>query len=189
MRITAGEFRGRVWPTLTLPGIRPTSSRVREALFNILGDVSDWRILDLFSGSGLMAIEALSRGCSHVTSIEKNPLACRHLRQQQKQWQLQINWHIIQSSCERALPRLLSKQSFNLIYADPPYDNELAQQIPVWLTANHIKSNILIIEESIRVTVQWPQGWQLFDKRQYGQSCLYFLEETSNADGSLSGNI
>ncbi|MDX8394478.1 MAG: 16S rRNA (guanine(966)-N(2))-methyltransferase RsmD [Mariprofundales bacterium] len=188
MRITAGEFRGRVWPTLT-PGIRPTSSRVREALFNILGDISDWRILDLFSGSGLMAIEALSRGCSHVTSIEKHPLACRQLRKQQEHWQLQTNWHIIQNSCERALPSLLSKQSFNLIYADPPYANELAPQIPVWLTVNNIHSNILVIEESIRVTVQWPQGWRLFDKRQYGQSCLYFLEEISDADSSLSGNL
>ncbi len=72
MRITAGAMRGRVITVPNVPGLRPTPSKVRQALFNILGSVDGFRILDLFAGSGIMALEALSRGAASATSIEQD---------------------------------------------------------------------------------------------------------------------
>ena len=78
LRITAGELGGR---RIRVPkgarGLRPTTERVREAVFSILGDISGTRVLDLFSGSGALAIEALSRGASEATLVDTRPATAR----------------------------------------------------------------------------------------------------------------
>ena len=70
IRITGGDLRGRMVPSPPSMKTRPTGSRTREALFNILQSVDGFRMLDLFAGSGIMGIEALSRGASHVVAVE-----------------------------------------------------------------------------------------------------------------------
>ena len=98
MRITAGEFRSRNIHVPDIVGLRPTASRAREAMFNILGDVEGWKMLDLFSGSGVMAVEALSRGAESVISIEQHPKACHAMRAVAEQLGIQHRWQILQAS-------------------------------------------------------------------------------------------
>jgi len=175
MRITAGEFRSRTLSVPNIDGLRPTSSRVREALFNILGDVEAWRILDLFSGSGVMAVEALSRGAKQVTSIEQHAGACRHLHKVSECFHVQDRWHIKHATLPQAL-HSVRQQSFDWVFADPPYDCGMAEKIPFWLLEAEIKVASLVIEESIRAKPKWPAGWQVSCRR-YGDTNLYFLKQ------------
>ncbi|MDQ6955931.1 MAG: 16S rRNA (guanine(966)-N(2))-methyltransferase RsmD [Mariprofundaceae bacterium] len=175
MRITAGEFRSRTLSVPDIDGLRPTSSRVREALFNILGDIEGWRILDLFSGSGIMAIEALSRGAEHAISIEQDRNACQYLRPLAEKFHVEKCWQIQQASLPKALDGM-QNQHFDWIFADPPYDVGMAEKIPLWLQHANITTASLVIEESVRAKPQWPQGWKASSRR-YGDTNLYFLEQ------------
>lgn len=173
MRITAGTLRGRVLHVPDLPGLRPTPARVREALFNILGDMDGWRILDLFAGSGMMAMEALSRGAESAVSIEQHHEACQ-LMQDCRQ-KLDLNgWQIIKGSLPATLSRI-ENQPFDLIFADPPYHQEMAEKIPLWLDEHDIRCYQLVIEESSRAKPVWPENWTLTRSRRYGDTTLHFL--------------
>ncbi|MBL4759865.1 MAG: 16S rRNA (guanine(966)-N(2))-methyltransferase RsmD [Mariprofundaceae bacterium] len=178
MRITAGEFRGRALSVPDIDGLRPTSSRVREALFNILGDIEGWRILDLFSGSGVMAVEALSRGAEHAVSIEHDRKACRHLHQLAEKFQRESRWKIQQRSLPNAL-KSIKNQHFDWIFADPPYHIGIAEKIPLWLQQVNITTSSLVIEESVRAKPVWPQGWQVSSRR-YGDTNLHFLQQETD---------
>ena len=178
MRITAGEFRSRTLNVPDIDGLRPTSSRVREAIFNMLGDIEGWKILDLFSGSGVMAIEALSRGAEKAISIEQDRHACRHLHALAEKFNIEKRWLIQQASLPKALESLQS-QSFDWIFADPPYDVGIAEQVPLWLQQANITTSSLVIEESIRAKPKWPQGWQISSRR-YGDTNLYFLQQEAD---------
>lgn len=175
MRITAGEFRSRAFSAPDVDGLRPTSSRVREALFNILGDIEGWNVLDLFSGSGIMTIEALSRGAGHAISIEQDKTACRHLRSLAGKFQIEKRWVIQQTSLPKALDGI-KNQHFDWIFADPPYACGIAEQIPLWLKQTNITASSLVIEESARAKPKWPHGWQV-SSRNYGDTNLYFLQQ------------
>jgi len=175
MRITAGNLRGRVLNVPDLPGLRPTPSRAREALFNILGDIGGWRVLDLFSGTGIMAIEALSRGAASAISIEQHGKACQLMKAARDQLSLD-SWEIVKGVLPAALSRF-ENSSFDLIFADPPYDQGIAEQIPNWLDQNSITCQQLVVEESSRVKPVWPADWTAAQSRRYGDTTLHFLEK------------
>jgi len=174
VRITAGSLRGRHLASPTQSDVRPTPSKVREALFNILGDITGWRVLDLFAGSGLMALEAISRDASAV-SIEQNDANCRNMRKLREDWRLGESWQIIAGHLPGALSTL-ERQSFDLVYADPPYAAGIAVQIPTWIDAHAIHTTRLVIEEAATAQPDWPENWTLATSRRYGATCLHFLE-------------
>ncbi len=174
MRITAGTYRGRVLHVPDLPGLRPTPSRVREALFNILGDIETWKVLDLFAGTGIMSIEALSRGAASAMSIEQHHKACRLMQDCCRQLGLE-NLQIIKGSLPSALNRI-EQNHFDLIFADPPYNQDIAAKIPLWLDEHGISCRQLVIEESAKAAPHWPENWTLTQSRRYGDTCLHFLE-------------
>jgi 16S rRNA (guanine966-N2)-methyltransferase len=175
VRITAGALRGRKLQVPDIPGLRPTPSKVREALFNILGNVENFRMLDLFSGSGIMALEALSRGAATAVSIEQNRHAIRSMNQYRADLNLDKIWQIIPMSVERGLSTL-AEQSFDLVFADPPYEKGFANTLPALLNKHGIHCKMLVIEESARVQIIWPEGWCCRQSRYYGDTCLHFLE-------------
>jgi len=174
MRITAGSHRGRVLHVPDLPGLRPTPSKVREALYNILGSVDGFTMLDLFAGSGIMAIEALSRGARSALSIEQHGKACR-LMQESRQTLDLGNWEIVRGSLPAALSRV-EGSSFDLVFADPPYNQGIAEKIPAWLDQHGISCRHLVVEEASRASPCWPKGWTPTQSRRYGDTCLHFLE-------------
>jgi len=144
-------------------------------MFNILSPVDGMRVLDLFSGSGLMALEAISRGATHATSIEQHQRACGHLRQVREQWCLQERWKVVTGGVHAALAHLPNER-YDLVFADPPYEQGFSEQIPVWLDEFDIDCGHLVIEESARVSPDWPEGWTAALPRRYGDTCLHFLE-------------
>jgi len=174
MRITAGAMRGRIVPVPDVKGLRPTPSKVRQALFNILGPVDGFAVLDLFAGSGIMALEAISRGAASATSIEQHRGAVKALQSNREILKLQDSWTIYSNSVEQGLSNL-SGASFDLIFADPPYAQGFAEAVPNQLTQYHIGCDHLVIEESSRVSPNWPEGWVCQQSRHYGDTCLHFL--------------
>ena len=174
MRVTAGSLRGRALNVPDAEGLRPTPAKVRQALFNILGPVEEMSLLDLFSGSGVMALEALSRGAASALSIEQNRNLTRNLSNIRTAWLLEGKWQIKTATVEKGLA-MLSGQKFDLIFADPPYQQGFADRLPQWLDRYEIGCGQLVIEESARVNPLWPAGWQCEQSRRYGDSTLHFL--------------
>jgi 16S rRNA (guanine966-N2)-methyltransferase len=118
MRVIAGELGGRRLRSPRGTGTRPTSERVREALFSMLGDVSGLRVLDLFAGSGSLGIEALSRGAAAATFVERSPRALAALRGNITALGLAERARVVEGDALTAL-RLPGK--YDLIFLDPPY--------------------------------------------------------------------
>jgi len=171
-------MRGRVIAVPNVPGLRPTPSKVRQALFNILGPVDGFRMLDLYAGSGIMALEALSRGAASATSIEQDRRAVKALHQSCDTLNVSDQWSIQSSPVQQGLACLAGK-SFDLIFADPPYAQGYAEALPGLLTQYDIHCGQLVIEESSRIQPNWPDGWVCQQTRRYGDTCLHFLTPTA----------
>jgi 16S rRNA (guanine966-N2)-methyltransferase len=130
MRIVAGEFRGRHLESPTWEGLRPTSDRLRETLFNILSaSVRGARVLDAYAGTGAVGIEALSRGAAHVTFVEQDPRAVKLIERNLDRVGLgrrspleagQAGHAIIRAGFADAAARLAGEH-FDLVILDPPY--------------------------------------------------------------------
>jgi len=174
VRITAGHLRGRIITVPDIPGVRPTPSKVRQALFNILGDLHGCDMLELFYGSGLMAVEALSRGAASVTSIEMDRRIVGGLAAMRRDLDLEDQWHLICGDARKS-PGRLKGRHFDVVFADPPYGKGISDQIPAWLDAAGVSCGQLVIEEESRAEPVWPAGWTEMQARRYGGTCLHFL--------------
>jgi len=147
----------------------------------MVGPLAGKCVLDLFSGSGLMALEALSRGADSVFSIESSAPACRHLEQVRNRFGVQSRWRLLDGELPQALAPLAGSH-FDLVYADPPYAQGWSEQIPLWLQRNHIECALLVIEESSRVSPLWPSCWQAAKVRRYGETSLHLLQPSVVAE-------
>jgi 16S rRNA (guanine(966)-N(2))-methyltransferase RsmD len=120
LRITGGRFKGKKLKTLKMGFIRPTSSKVREAFFNICRDkIENSFFLDLFSGSGIMGIEALSRGASFCCFIDKKREAIDLIKRNIEMLGIEECTRVICGDVFFVLKKL--KTSFDIVYMDPPY--------------------------------------------------------------------
>lgn len=121
MRVIAGTARGtRLAPVPR--GVRPTSDRVRESVFNVLGQFFEGDVLDLYAGTGSLGIEALSRGCDRAAFVEKDRRALATIRENLRRTRLQDRAEVVAGDVGRVLDRMLTDgRQFNLIFADPPY--------------------------------------------------------------------
>ncbi len=127
VRIVGGQWRSRLLPVPSLPGLRPTPDRVRETLFNWLGQELDgWRVLDLFAGSGVLGFEAASRGAASVVLVEHDATALRSLQESRKTLSAACvelfrgDAVKFASACERR---------FDLVFLDPPYRQGLIERV------------------------------------------------------------
>lgn len=173
-RITGGTFRGR---TLAIPpGVRPTESRVREALFSIWrGRVRGARFLDLFAGSGAVGLEALSRGAASVQFVEASRrvagvIQANAVRLGGSDWQL----------LRATLPGVLERfegSHFDLVFADPPYDFKGYEQVIAETAGLLDPHGALAVEHSVRVSLpQQVERLELRDQRIYGESAVTIYE-------------
>jgi 16S rRNA (guanine966-N2)-methyltransferase len=121
MRVIAGVLGGRRLVAPKGLATRPTSDRVREALFSSLGDVTDARVLDLYAGTGALGIEALSRGAARAIFVESARPALAALRENLTTLALLDRAHVMALPAARAIPSLAGEGPFALIFADPPY--------------------------------------------------------------------
>ncbi len=129
MRIIAGKYRSRILKSPKGLALRPTSDRLRETLFNVLGPaVTGSRFLDVFGGTGAVGIEALSRGAAQVTFIENHAPAAKLIRQNLDSLKIAAGYTILAADALTALQKLAARQtssapSIDFIFVDPPYAN------------------------------------------------------------------
>lgn len=182
MRIVAGQYRGRRLTTVGRgdPGahLRPTTDRVREALFNMLaggrfGDPFDGtRVLDLFAGTGALGLEALSRGAAHLTLVENGRTGQRLIRENVKALECGARCRLIGTDATR-LPQ--AERPADLIFLDPPYGKGLGDKaIEAAQSQGWIAPEALIVwEENAPQTA--PQGLVTLDTRRYGDTHVTVL--------------
>jgi 16S rRNA (guanine(966)-N(2))-methyltransferase RsmD len=185
MRVIAGTVRGR--KLSAPPGVttRPTSDRVKEALFSILAsriDFTDIRVLDICAGTGSLGIEALSRGAGSCCFIECNLSVQAILVKNLSVTCCQDRSEIVTMDAVKALKILAGRgQRFDLAFFDPPYDSELYQCVPEALDAAALLTPgaILVAECSVRNPLAESYGrLRRFDRRIYGETALeLFIQE------------
>jgi 16S rRNA (guanine966-N2)-methyltransferase len=167
MRVVAGQYRGRRLYAPRGTSVRPTSDRVREALFSILGDISGLRVLDLFAGSGALGIEALSRGAASATLVENDRHAVDAIRANLAPLHAR-NAEVVRAE---ALAWLGGRRGpYDLVFLDPPYSSarKLADALSDALPAA-LSPNSLIVSESDKrdpLMLAFP----LEDERAYGNT-------------------
>jgi 16S rRNA (guanine966-N2)-methyltransferase len=121
MRIIAGTLRGHRLRAPRGQHTRPTPDRVREALFAALGAVSGARVLDLYAGTGALALEALSRGAEHAVLVERAPTALAALRDNIRRLKLGDRTTVLAADVRRVIGPVTAAGPYDLVFADPPY--------------------------------------------------------------------
>jgi len=180
MRIISGTSKGRKLITPKTYSLRPTSDRVKESLFNILGsEVERKVVLDLFAGTGNLGIEALSRGAERVVFVEKGRQALQIIQTNLNQFGFADRSEILPKDVNRAIGILKQRgECFDLILMDPPYEKGLIQRTMMKLSAHPIyhRESILIIEHTRREPLPYILDERnLFRQQKIGDTLLSFL--------------
>jgi 16S rRNA (guanine(966)-N(2))-methyltransferase RsmD len=180
MRIISGTSRGRRLARPKSQAIRPTSDRVKESIFNLLGnEVEGGVVLDLFAGTGNLGIEALSRGAKKALFVEKGRQALRLIQTNLAQIGMEDRSEILPQDVNRAIGILNQRgESFDLILMDPPYEKGLIQRTLLKLNSHRIyhEDSILVVEHDRREPIpEKVEGWTLTRQRKIGDTLISFL--------------
>ena len=178
MRIVGGSLGGRVLRAPAGRATRPTSEKVREALFNILGSVEGDHVLDLFAGSGALGIEALSRGAAHVTFVDAGKPALTAVRANLAQLGVADRAEVIAADAVATAARLVPATPWRLVFVDPPYASELAQKAILALPPAHLAPGAVVVIEHDRRNAPPDALGSLLrtDQRRYGDTMISFFE-------------
>jgi 16S rRNA (guanine966-N2)-methyltransferase len=183
VRIIGGELKGR---RLLVPRgrkIRPTSDRVREAIFDILGPGWNFqKVLDLFAGTGSLGFEALSRGIPEVVFVEQGKGALAILRGNVKALGLRSRVWVLPLAVKRGIAVLGEKEEvFDLIFMDPPYGKGLVGKTLEEIARRGIISStgVIVAEHSPREEIIHPLSLVLSQQRRYGDTALSFFQAVS----------
>jgi 16S rRNA (guanine966-N2)-methyltransferase len=179
MRIVAGKFRGASLEAPKGSATRPTSDRVRQALFNVLAhgaprvEFEGARVLDLFAGSGALGLEALSRGARFCLFIEESAAARAAIRRNVEALGLTGVTKIWRRDATK-LGEAGSLQPFDLIFCDPPYGKGLGERALAaaveggWVAPDAIA----VLEERADQNIAWPASFEEIDRRRYGDTAI-----------------
>lgn len=196
LKITSGQFRGRLIHSLSGTDTRPTSERLRQAWLNALQvSLQDSRVLDLFSGSGALGLEAISRGASYVVFVESNPKASEIIQKNINLLGIQDQAWVITGKVEQILTRVLEEPPFDLMFMDPPYHQGYEEKIlNDWPLKSLLVEHGKICIESARrkgvnppVGYPAPQGFQIIRDQLYGESQLTFYQKEITLEERLGG--
>ena len=179
MRVIAGTLKGRRLQTPDWDGLRPTSDKLRETLFNVLAPRIDGaRVLDGFAGTGAVGIEALSRGAAHVTFVEADARAQRLIQRNLEHCRAGDRYAIIRARFADA-SRRLSAGSFDLVFLDPPYRSEDMAEV-LEAAAPLVGPDGLVVLEHARRDVAPPAAASIVKTRDLlsGDSALTIYEAT-----------
>ncbi len=184
MRIIAGEFKGRKLCRPKGRRTRPTTDRVREAIFSIIGkQVEDSRVLDLYSGTGAMGLEALSRGARHAVFVEKDPAAVQCIKVNIERCGCPEKTMIVNSPVLSFLGTARMWEGFELVFADPPYESDLGTLTlkAISKNAKPLKRCLIIMEHAPdNPPGHGPGNIHLVDSRKYGNTGVTFFEFQSD---------
>lgn len=181
MRIVGGKFRGRTLKGPSSQAVRPTSDRLREALFNILAhayeDAADGaRAIDLFAGTGALGIEALSRGGTFALFVDDSPEGRALVRENTEALGLGGVSKIFRRDATKLGP-MPPQEKFTLAFLDPPYNKGLA---PLALSSLRdggwlADGALCVVEESSDAPFAAPDGYEMLETREYGDTRVMFL--------------
>jgi 16S rRNA (guanine966-N2)-methyltransferase len=187
LRIIAGQWRGRKLSFGDSQGLRPTLDRVRETLFNWLSsDIYQANCLDLFSGSGALGFEALSRGAAQVTMVDNHKLVCQQLKKNLALLSCQKGRVV----CDDAqtflknfpLPLKTEKEEtkkYSIVFLDPPFNQGLLEKYCQLAEDKQLLSHhcLLYIECEKQLSLDFiPKNWQLIKQKQAGQLAYYLFQ-------------
>ncbi|MDN5820288.1 MAG: 16S rRNA (guanine(966)-N(2))-methyltransferase RsmD [Brachybacterium sp.] len=186
-RIVSGRLGGRTIPGPPGTGTRPTSDKVREALFNRLEGwdaLAEARVLDLYAGTGALAFEALSRGAEHALLIELHGPTTKQLRRTAAELGLMDRTEIRSGKAASVAGQLAAQHIAQpnqpvatLVFLDPPYDvpTEALEQMLLTLRPALADDALVVVERSSRTRpLEWPQGWADDGIKFYGETVLQF---------------
>jgi 16S rRNA (guanine(966)-N(2))-methyltransferase RsmD len=174
VRIIGGTWRSRLVDVAAIPGLRPTPDRVRETLFNWLGQTLDGlACLDLFAGTGILGFEAASRGATAVTLVEQDPRACTALlRNAEKLATTQVE--IVRNNALEFLS--YTTRQFNVAFADPPYRQGLIERIMPLLDRVMLPGGLVYAEAE--TPLDPFNGWRVLKRGRAGQVHFHLLEHS-----------
>jgi 16S rRNA (guanine966-N2)-methyltransferase len=181
MRIVAGEFRGRRLYSPQKRDIRPTSDRVREAVFSMIAArLPGARVLDLFAGTGALGLEALSRGAIRAVFVDDSSDAIRLIWKNIESCGVQDRVEVVQGQADRVLRRFLSKgygsNPFHVAFLDPPYGLGYVEKTIGLLTGLVSPSGMVVAEHHRKdVLTGRLNDWHLLDQRNYGDTMISFF--------------
>jgi 16S rRNA (guanine966-N2)-methyltransferase len=175
MRVIAGSLASRRLHAVAGNATRPTSDRVKEALFSILGDVHDARVLDLYAGTGSLGIEALSRGAAHAVFVERSAVARKTLELNQKTLAIGDRSVVIGGAVAQVGPRLRPHAPFDLVLCDPPYADAVPALAIVEGLVEHFSVGARIVLEHAKTAAPDARLFHLEERRIYGDTALSFF--------------
>ncbi len=187
LRIVAGKWRSRLLPVADVDGLRPTSARIRETLFNWLGpEVRASHCLDLFAGSGALGFEALSRGAESATLLEKSSVVAEALRSSAEL----LEALDIRIECTDTLSWLESRgcQKYDIVFIDPPFAQDCVEECCRLLHSNGWLTDhaAIYIEQDKRKPIPMlPRGWQIVRDGKAG-NVRYMLARMSEGESGDS---
>ena len=181
MRIISGRWGGHRLSTPKGNTTRPTSDRVREALFSILGDLTDERFLDLFAGTGANGMEALSRGAQLAVFVEKNRNALETIKKNIQSLKISPEYFQIKSKDVLLTIEQLIKQemTFNVVFADPPWAeaNTYGPKIAKIVGQILEKHGLFVLENRAKSLAPQADMLSFVETRTYGDTCLHIFEK------------
>jgi len=177
MRVIAGQLKGRRLKTPTWPGLRPTSDKLRETLFNILAPrIAGARVLDGFAGTGAIGIEALSRGAASVMFIENERRAATLIDENVSSCGIETGFAIERGDVADVLRRLPGETAFDVIVLDPPYDAAGIEHTLDAAAARLASGGVLVLEHATRREPDIPASLMHMRNVRSGDSTLMFLQ-------------
>jgi 16S rRNA (guanine966-N2)-methyltransferase len=183
LRIVAGKWRSRLLDIADVPGLRPTSERIRETLFNWLAPhIHGARCLDLCAGTGALGLEALSRGAHEVVFVEKSPLAVKTLRANAAL--LEADRADVRQLDAMEFLRSGDDSAFDIVFLDPPFAADMLGDLCRLLDeASLVRSGSLVYleDDRARAPVELPEGWSLLRSKAAG-NVRYSLAQVEGTD-------
>lgn len=183
MRITGGFLKGRKLksPPGSSKEIRPLRTRIRKALFDTLtDDLTGWKVLDLFAGTGALGIEAISRGADFVLFVEVSPLAIKLIKDNIQNLGITEKTKILKTSLPEGLKIIKTRYPgfFDLVFVTPPYKKGLAKKCLEGFPWEVLKEKaVLVVEEHSEVPLpEELRRAKLVKKKTYGETTLHFYE-------------
>jgi 16S rRNA (guanine(966)-N(2))-methyltransferase RsmD len=179
VRIVAGEFKGRRLKTPKWEGLRPTSDKLRETLFNVLAPrIPGARVLDVFAGTGAVGLESLSRGATRVVFVEHDRRAAGLIAANAGLCGVENRCAIIRARAEQALQHALADDRFDVVVLDPPYDFEPLAAVLESAMRHVAPGGLMILEHAFRRDVPAPTGARITRTIRSGDSALTMFEHT-----------
>ena len=187
MRIVGGTWRSRVISFPDIPGLRPTPDRIRETLFNWLGqDLTGRHCLDLFAGSGALGFEALSRGAASVTMVERAPAAWRALRDNGARLGAR-NLNLVRGDALEFVAGLPEAARFDVIFLDPPFQGGLPGELWPRLAGLLSEEGLIYLESDAPFAGHPCLG--LLKHGHAGAVCYHLLGRKRNDQGGIPGHV